>query len=92
MPGVKNYSVLVKESGDRIRFMRKILPGAADKSYGIQVGRLAGLPDRVVDRASEILANLEDSELNEAGQPLIAEQRSRKKKSDDSQMSLFGEE
>ena len=92
LPGVKNYSVLVKESGDRIRFMRKILPGAADKSYGIQVGRLAGLPDRVVDRASEILANLEDSELNEAGQPLIAEQRSRKKKSDDSQMSLFGEE
>jgi DNA mismatch repair protein MutS len=91
LPGVKNYSVLVKESGDRIRFMRKIVRGSADKSYGIQVGRLAGLPDRVVDRANEILANLEEGELNEAGQPQIAEKRSRKKKRDNSQLSLFGE-
>ena len=82
----------VKEQKQKIVFVRKIVPGAADKSYGIQVGRLAGLPDGVVDRANEILANLEDSELNEAGQPQIAERRSRKKKSDDSQLSLFGEE
>jgi DNA mismatch repair protein MutS len=44
LPGVKNYNVLVRESGDQIAFLRKIVPGAADKSYGIQVARLAGLP------------------------------------------------
>jgi DNA mismatch repair protein MutS len=90
LPGVKNYNVLVKESGDRIRFMRKIVPGSADKSYGIQVGRLAGLPDSVVARAKEILKNLEEGELNEAGQPQLAKKRPRKGKSDKDQMSLFG--
>ncbi|MFT5123490.1 MAG: DNA mismatch repair protein MutS [Kiritimatiellia bacterium] len=90
LPGVKNYSVLVKESGDRIRFMRKIVPGPADKSYGIQVGRLAGLPDPVVDRANEILKNLEEGELNEAGLPQLAKKRPKKRKTDEDQMSLFG--
>ena len=90
LPGVKNYNVLVKESGDRIRFMRKIVPGSADKSYGIQVGRLAGLPDSVVARAKEILKNLEDGELNEAGQPQLVKKRPRKGKPDKDQMSLFG--
>ena len=46
MPGVKNYNVLVREKNDQIAFLRKIVPGAADKSYGIQVARLAGLPPK----------------------------------------------
>ena len=56
---VKNYSVAVKEQGKQITFLRKIIPQAADKSYGIQVARLAGLPSAVVDRAESILASLE---------------------------------
>ena len=52
--------------------LRKILPGRADQSYGIQVARLAGLPDSIITRAKEILENLEKSELNAAGQPAIA--------------------
>ncbi|MCZ7591774.1 MAG: DNA mismatch repair protein MutS [Kiritimatiellae bacterium] len=63
LPGVKNYNVLVRESGDRIAFLRRIVPGAADKSYGIQVARLAGLPPEVISRAREILKNLEEGEF-----------------------------
>ena len=70
--GVKNYSVQVKERGDSIVFLRTIARGAADKSYGIQVGRLAGLPQRVVDRAKEILGNLEEGELDATRQPKLA--------------------
>ena len=61
--GVKNFNVAVREWNDQIIFLRKIQAGAADKSYGIQVARLAGLPDDVINRAREILANLEASEL-----------------------------
>ncbi|RYD34459.1 MAG: DNA mismatch repair protein MutS [Verrucomicrobiaceae bacterium] len=57
--GVKNFSVAVREWNDRIIFLRKIIPGAADKSYGIQVARLAGLPKEILDRARAILATLE---------------------------------
>ncbi len=90
MSGVKNYNVLVKESGDRIAFMRKIVPGAADKSYGIQVARLAGLPPAVIQRAHEILANLEDGEFEaESGKPKLAVQRRKKSAGDDSQLALF---
>ncbi|MCX6974949.1 MAG: hypothetical protein NTZ94_11775, partial [Verrucomicrobia bacterium] len=53
-------------------FLRKILPGRADQSYGIQVARLAGLPDSIITRAREILNNLEKSELNAEGQPTRA--------------------
>lgn len=87
MPGVKNYNVLVKESGDKIAFLRKIIPGAADKSYGIQVARLAGLPPEVIQRAREILSNLEEGEFEETGKPKLAQHR--KKKDDTKQMSLF---
>ncbi len=59
LPGVKNFRVLVKEQGHRIVWLRKIAPGGTDKSYGIQVARLAGLPESVVDRAREVLADLE---------------------------------
>jgi DNA mismatch repair protein MutS len=88
MPGVKNYNVCVSERNDQIVFLRKIVAGAADKSYGIQVARLAGLPAEVIDRAKEILTNLEEGEFSEAGQPKLA--RHKRKGRDSGQMSLFG--
>lgn len=90
MPGVKNYNVLVKESGDHIAFLRKIVPGAADKSYGIQVARLAGLPPEVISRAKEILANLEEGEFEaDSGKPKLAVHRRKARETSDHQMSLF---
>ncbi|HPF98962.1 MAG TPA: DNA mismatch repair protein MutS [Kiritimatiellia bacterium] len=90
LPGVKNYNVLVREKNDKIAFLRKIVPGAADKSYGIQVARLAGLPAEVIDRAKEILGNLEEGEF-EGGQPKIAKHEPKKRKEDPGQLNLFGE-
>ncbi|MBV9674051.1 MAG: DNA mismatch repair protein MutS [Verrucomicrobia bacterium] len=72
-PRVRNYHVAVREWNDQIIFLRKIQRGSADKSYGIQVARLAGLPDAIISRAKEILANLEASELNAQGKPRLAE-------------------
>ena len=93
-PGVKNYNVAVREWNDQIIFLRKIQPGAADKSYGIQVARLAGLPREIVDRAKEILKNLEASELNAQGKPRLAEakvlhQRLRRREEQKPQLNLF---
>ncbi len=62
LPGVKNYHVSVKETGGGIVFLRKVEPGAADRSYGIEVAKLAGLPNEVVDRAREVLAEHEFAE------------------------------
>jgi DNA mismatch repair protein MutS len=62
LPGVRNYHVSVKESGSNIIFLRKVEPGSADKSYGVEVARLAGLPTSVIERAREILARHEQSE------------------------------
>ena len=62
---VSNYCVAVKEKGDDIVFLRKIIKGGADKSYGIQVAKLAGLPDIVIDRAKELLDQLTDSDITE---------------------------
>ncbi len=76
--GVRNYNVSVKEWGDEIIFLRKIEKGPADKSYGIQVARLAGLPEAVIKRAREVLANLEKEELNETGRPKFADRKTRK--------------
>lgn len=59
LPGVKNYSVAVKKMKDSVIFLRKIVEGGADESYGIEVAKLAGLPDKVIDRAREILLGLE---------------------------------
>ena len=87
--GVKNYNVVVSERNDQIVFLRKIVAGAADKSYGIQVARLAGLPGEVIDRAKEILTNLEDGEFSEAGQPKLA--RHKRRGRDSGQMTLFGQ-
>jgi DNA mismatch repair protein MutS len=67
LPRLKNYNVAVREWKDQIVFLRKILEGGTDKSYGIQVARLAGVPRTVVERAKQILSNLEESELTPEG-------------------------
>ncbi|MDE3178588.1 MAG: DNA mismatch repair protein MutS, partial [Acidobacteriota bacterium] len=72
LPGIKNYHVSVKESGRNIIFLRKVKPGSADKSYGVEVARLAGLPPGVIERAREILERHEQSEHN-VSERLIAE-------------------
>ncbi len=59
LPNVKNYNIAVKKRGDQMIFLRKIIPGAADDSYGVEVAKLAGLPNTVISRAREILAELE---------------------------------
>ena len=69
---VKNYNMAVKEFDGRIIFLRKVVSGGASSSYGIHVARLAGLPGPVLDRAVEVLGNLESGELNESGLPRIA--------------------
>ena len=74
-PGVCNFNVAVREWNEQIIFLRKIIPGGADKSYGIHVARLAGLPKEILDRAKDILAHLEDSSR------ATAEPKPREKKS-----------
>jgi DNA mismatch repair protein MutS len=69
---VKNYNVAVREWQDHIVFLRKIVEGSCDHSYGIQVARLAGLPNEVIERAQEVLANLEDEELTPNKIPKLA--------------------
>ena len=66
-PDIKNYNVAVKQWNDEMIFLRKIERGGADQSYGIQVARLAGIPDRVIKRAKEILKNLEEHEISPQG-------------------------
>jgi DNA mismatch repair protein MutS len=72
MDRVKNYTVAIKEWNDQIIFLRRVVEGGADKSYGIQVARLAGLPEAVIQRAREVLANLEKAEFNDQGEPVAA--------------------
>ncbi|HIG28557.1 MAG TPA: DNA mismatch repair protein MutS [Verrucomicrobiales bacterium] len=67
LPRVSNFNVVVKEWNDKIVFIRKIVPGGTDKSYGIQVARLAGIPKEVIERSKEVLRNLEESDLNPDG-------------------------
>src|SRR5664280_2284241 len=67
LPRVKNYRIAVKEEGDEILFLRQIVEGGTDRSYGIQVARLAGVPKEVLERAKQILSNLEESELTPEG-------------------------
>src|SRR4051794_15359067 len=71
-PGVVNFHVAVREWKDDIIFLRKIVPGRSDRSYGIQVARLAGLPPAVIDRAREILGALERDELTRGGRPSVS--------------------
>ena len=67
--GVRNYRVAVREEKDRVVFLRQIIEGGADRSYGIQVARLAGLPAEVLARATEILQGLEEGETDDTGKP-----------------------
>ena len=93
-PGVQNYQVAVSESNGEIVFLRKVVPGSASKSYGIEVARLAGLPRSVVERAREILTNLEQNELDVTGKPKFARHLKKPSKHVD-QLSLldaFGDE
>ncbi|MDP4092757.1 MAG: DNA mismatch repair protein MutS, partial [Bacillota bacterium] len=64
LPGIKNYCIAVKEKGDDITFLRKIIRGGADDSYGIQVAKLAGVPQQVIERAKEILSELENADIS----------------------------
>ncbi len=95
MNNVNNYCIAVKEKGDDIVFLRKIIKGGADKSYGIQVAKLAGVPDMVIDRAKEIVAQLCDNDILEKVQSITVNQKDTKHKAvkydevDLSQMSLF---
>lgn len=70
--GVRNYNIAVKEWGDKIIFLRKIMEGGTSRSYGIEVARIAGVPEEVILRAKEILHNLEKGEFDEIGMPRIA--------------------
>ena len=72
LPGVVNYHVVVREWHDDIVFLRKVVAGRSDRSYGIQVARLAGLPREVVTRAREILSSLEQDELARGGRPSLS--------------------
>lgn len=88
--GVRNFNVSVREWNDEIIFLRKIVPGRADQSYGIQVARLAGLPNLVLCRAKEILSNLEKLELNAEGKPsLVAGVRRRSVAAAETQLNLL---
>ncbi|HEY7215539.1 MAG TPA: DNA mismatch repair protein MutS, partial [Thermoanaerobaculia bacterium] len=72
LPRVVNRTMAVKEWEERIVFLRRVVPGSADKSYGLHVARLAGLPSELIDRAGEILANLEAQEYDPSGKPRLA--------------------
>jgi DNA mismatch repair protein MutS len=87
---IKNYHVSVKEWKDDIIFLRKIVSGPSDQSYGIHVAKLAGIPRTVVDRAKEILFNLEKQELDDSGLPRLAYRSSKKR--DKAQLLLFKED
>lgn len=78
IPGVHNYCVAVKENGDDIVFLRKIVPGGADRSYGIQVARIAGVPDAVINRAKEIAEELSENDITSIAQNLIGDKQHKK--------------
>lgn len=97
MSNVNNYCIAVKECGDDIVFLRKIVKGGADKSYGIQVAKLAGVPDMVIDRAKEIVEQLSDNDITEKVQSIAidlkgdskAQKQPKYDEVDMAQMSLF---
>jgi DNA mismatch repair protein MutS len=87
--GVKNFNIAVREWNDQVIFLRKIIPGGASHSYGIQVARLAGLPAVVIERAKEILQNLEKGEFSAEGVPRIAKGKRSAAAATSPQLSLF---
>jgi DNA mismatch repair protein MutS len=88
LAGVRNYNVAVREWQEQVVFLHKILPGAADKSYGIHVARLAGVPAAVVERGKQILAQLENEQLAADGRTKLAA-KTRRIKTSDLQLTLF---
>jgi len=94
LPRLKNFNVAVREWHDQIVFLRKIVEGGTDKSYGIQVARLAGVPKEVLERAKQILGNLEESELTPEGNVRQARRQQDREKlkslAPAPQMDLFG--
>ena len=88
----KNYNIAVREWNDTIIFLHKLLPGGTNRSYGIQVAALAGVPARVVARAKELLHNIEQGEFNRQGEPRIATSPGKRKAPHPGQLSLFGGE
>lgn len=95
LDSVNNYCIAVREQGDDIIFLRKIIRGGADKSYGIQVARLAGVPDSVIDRAKEISSWLEETDVTDKAKNLQVRTSAKKKEvvreavPAEKQMSLF---
>jgi len=91
---VKNFNIAVREWNDNIFFLRKLVPGGTSRSYGIQVARIAGLPEGVIARAMEILKNLEGGEMDETGRPRLAHTTSKIEKAPQErgmvQLDLFG--
>jgi DNA mismatch repair protein MutS len=85
--GVANFTMAVREWEGKVIFLRKVIPGGADRSYGIHVAELAGLPEPVIARAREILANLEEQELDVRGLPRFARKEGEVPK--EGQFSLF---
>ncbi|HCT92180.1 MAG TPA: DNA mismatch repair protein MutS [Lachnospiraceae bacterium] len=94
LAGVNNYCIAVKERGDDIVFLRKIVRGGADRSYGIQVAKLAGVPDSVIERAKELAEQLSDADITETVKDMAGIKKSKKKvphydEVDMKQMTLF---
>ena len=94
LPGVHNYCIAVKEKGDDIVFLRKIVKGGADKSYGIQVARLAGVPESILKRAKELVEQLSDADITAAVKDLAGTGKGKSSavtydELDVQQMSLF---
>ena len=89
LSSVNNYCISVKEDGDNIVFLRKIIRGGADRSYGIQVARLAGVPDRVLNRAGEILSQLIDSDIAGKAKEIKMNEKKEKTNPEYDQLSLF---
>jgi DNA mismatch repair protein MutS len=90
LDGVVNRTLAVKEWEDQILFLKRVVPGSADKSYGLHVARLAGLPEPLLARAQEVLANLEAKEYDPTGQPRLAQgERAPSQAGRDAQLSLF---
>ncbi len=79
LSNVNNYCIAVKEKGDDIVFLRKIVKGGADKSYGIQVAKLAGVPDSVIERAKELVQELSDADITETVSEIAQEKKSKSK-------------
>ena len=91
MSNVNNYCIAVKECGEDIVFLRKIIKGGADRSYGIQVAKLAGVPDMVIDRAKEIAEQLSDNDITEKVQSIAVDTKGDGKKNGGRQASHYDE-